>query len=113
MPTPRRKPVMDPATLFRRIPLAPHDLTDAVTAAADVFVLAHLGIPRIGPRIGAEDWVLEVGGLVERPLCLSLTALVQRPRHTVQAFHACAGFPRSTVRCASRGRVCHVGTRTV
>src|SRR3546814_8898429 len=90
MPTPRRKPIMDPATLFRRIPLAPHDLTAAVTAADDVFVLAHLGIP----RIGAEDWVPEVGGLVERPLCLSLTALAQWPRHTVQAFHACAGFPR-------------------
>lgn len=80
---------MEPATGVRRIKLRPHEMTDAVTAADDVFVLAHLGIPRIDPA----EWSLAVDGLVARPLTLGLDQLKARPKTIVEAVHQCCGNP--------------------
>lgn len=82
--------VMDPASLVRRVPLAPHQLTQRLTPQADVFVLAHLGLP----RVEAANWRVEVTGLVDRPLTLTLDEIRRRPKRTVQSFHQCAGYPR-------------------
>lgn len=81
---------MEPAKLFRRIPLAPHQLLDPLTPQRDVFVLAHLGLP----RFDARHVRLEIAGLVRKPVTLSMDEVRALPRRSVQAFHQCAGFPR-------------------
>ena len=63
-------------------------MTDAVTAADDLFVLAHLGIPRIDPA----QWSLTIDGLVARPRFTS-TTLKARPKTVVEAVHQCCGNP--------------------
>src|SRR5690348_719449 len=82
--------ILDPAGLQRRIPLAPHQLLDRITPQRDLFLLAHLGIPRIDPA----SWQIAIDGLVERPSTLSLAALHRLPKQTVESFHECAGYPR-------------------
>jgi DMSO/TMAO reductase YedYZ molybdopterin-dependent catalytic subunit len=83
------RPPMEPAHGVRRVPLQPHGLTAAVTDAEDVFVLAHLGIPRIDPA----QWSLRVDGLVGRPMSLGLAELKARPKRVVEAVHQCCGSP--------------------
>lgn len=83
------RPPMEPAHGVRRIPLAPHDMTAAVTAAEDVFVLAHLGIPQVDPA----HWSLTIDGLVDRTAALSLDDLKARPKKVVEAVHQCCGSP--------------------
>ena len=80
---------MDPHRTFRRIPLAPHQLTDRVTAQNDLFVLGHVGIP----RIDVADWRLSIAGLVRRPVTLTFDQIRQLPMKRVEAFHQCAGYP--------------------
>jgi DMSO/TMAO reductase YedYZ molybdopterin-dependent catalytic subunit len=87
-PTPTRPP-LDPAAGVRRIKLSPHEMTEAVTAADDLFVLAHLGIPRVEPA----RWSLTIDGLVGRGRTLGLDALKARPKRVVEAVHQCCGSP--------------------
>lgn len=81
---------LDPAGLVREIPLKPHDLVAPLTPQRDLFVLAHIGIP----RVELASWFLEIAGAVERPLRLAFEDLGRFPKRTVEAFHQCAGFPR-------------------
>ena len=84
-------PLVDffPPKTVRRVPLAPHQLTERITPARDVFVLSHVGVP----RARAEDWWLDVTGLVARPCRLTLSEIKRLPKKTVTALHECAGFP--------------------
>jgi DMSO/TMAO reductase YedYZ molybdopterin-dependent catalytic subunit len=82
--------VMDPPRLVRRVPLAPHQLLEPITPQRDIFVLAHFGLP----RVDLQSWRLEIGGLVRRPLQLTLDDIRALPRRQVHTFHQCAGFPR-------------------
>lgn len=86
---PPTRAVMDPATGFRRIPLRPHEMHDTVTKLEDLFVLAHLGVP----RIDAADWRLRLDGLVGRAASWSLDDLKARQKTTVAAVHQCCGNP--------------------
>src|SRR5262245_36450221 len=83
------RPRMEPASGVRRVPLRPHEMTDAMTATEDVFVLAHLGVPRIDPA----RWSLSIDGLVRRARALTLDELKARPKRTVEAVHQCCGNP--------------------
>lgn len=83
------RPPMDPATGVRRIKQAPHEMTAAMTAAGDLFVLAHLGIP----RIDAAQWSLTIDGLVDQARTLTFDELRALPRTTVEAVHQCCGNP--------------------
>ncbi|HKP22262.1 MAG TPA: molybdopterin-dependent oxidoreductase [Dongiaceae bacterium] len=85
---PARSP-MEPATGIRRIKLAPHQTAERVTAVDDLFVLAHLGVP----RVDAARWSLAIDGMIERPLILTLEALKARPKVMVEAVHQCCGSP--------------------
>jgi sulfane dehydrogenase subunit SoxC len=78
-----------PRRTVRHIPLQPHQLTDRVTASKDVFVLSHVGVP----RAKAEDWWLDIAGLVDTPRRLRMSELYAMPKRTVTALHECAGFP--------------------
>jgi DMSO/TMAO reductase YedYZ molybdopterin-dependent catalytic subunit len=80
---------MDPASGIRRIKLQPHETTDAVTATEHLFVLAHLGIPRVDPA----QWSLTIDGLVGRTRTLGLEDLKARPKRIVEAVHECCGNP--------------------
>lgn len=80
---------MDHVAGLRRVRLQPPQMTDAVTATGDLFVLAHLGIPRIDP----EHWSLAIDGLVSRPHTLDLEELTARLKKTVEAVHQCCGNP--------------------
>ena len=90
---------MDPPGGVRRIKRQPHGLTDGVTATEDLFVLAHLGVP----RIEAADWSLEIDGLVGRASAFGLDDLKARRKKVVEAVHHCAGNPLEP----------HVATRRV
>jgi DMSO/TMAO reductase YedYZ molybdopterin-dependent catalytic subunit len=89
MGDPTQWPALDPPRTVLRFPLRPHELTNRVTPADELFVLAHLGVPRIDP----DKWTLSVAGLVERPLELTYTALQALPGRKVEAFLQCAGNP--------------------
>ncbi len=83
------RPPMEPATGVRRIKLAPHQTVERVTVTGDLFVLAHLGVPRIDPA----HWSLTIDGLVQRQLKLTLEALKARPKTVIEAVHQCCGSP--------------------
>ncbi|RTL64226.1 MAG: sulfite oxidase-like oxidoreductase [Hyphomicrobiales bacterium] len=93
---------LDPEGFFRRIPLAPHQLDARITPTKDVIVLCHLGVPHLSPG----EWSLEVGGLVERPLRLTLDDLERFARHDVESVHQCAGSPLEPT--VPTRRVCNV-----
>lgn len=82
-------PRLDPPTTYLKFPLAPHELAAPVTPVADLFVLAHLGVP----RLDREAWSLEICGLVERPLRLGWRDIEALPPRHVEAFLQCAGNP--------------------
>src|SRR5579872_445902 len=81
--------VMDPPQTFRRVPLAPHQLLSRITPQDDLFVLGHVGIP----RLAAEHWTLDVTGLVRRSAAFTFDQLRQMPKKEIEAFHQCAGYP--------------------
>ncbi|APY86985.1 molybdopterin-dependent oxidoreductase [Streptomyces alfalfae] len=62
---------------------------DFITPAGDLFVRAHMGIP----RLSADTWTLTVEGLVERPLRLDLPAVLAHPAGQLTAVHECFGSP--------------------
>lgn len=81
---------MNPARYQRLGERGPHRLIEPITPQRDLFVLAHMGIPR--PDIAS--WRLEIAGLVERPRTLSLDDIMRLPAREVETFHQCAGAPR-------------------
>jgi sulfane dehydrogenase subunit SoxC len=80
---------MDPPRTFRRVPLQPHQLVDAVTPQRDLFVLAHVGVP----RLDAAAWRLTIDGLVREPRSFTFDDIRQLPKVEVESFHQCAGYP--------------------
>jgi sulfite oxidase len=62
-----------------------------ITPTGQFFTRSHASIPSIDPL----RWRLEIGGLVERPLRLSLDDLAGFPRHEVTATLVCAGLRRA------------------
>jgi sulfane dehydrogenase subunit SoxC len=80
---------MDPPRTFRRVPLLPHQLQSRVTAQRDLFVLAHVGVP----RIDVKTWTLSITGLVRDGTSFTFDQIRQMPKKQVEAFHGCAGYP--------------------
>ena len=74
---------------YRRIPLAPHQMTARITPVEDLFVLAHLGVP----QIDSTQWQLEICGLVEKAAKIGFDTLRSFPKTVVESFHQCAGDP--------------------
>jgi DMSO/TMAO reductase YedYZ molybdopterin-dependent catalytic subunit len=62
-----------------------------VTPAGLHYVLTHYDIPDADP----DSWAVAVGGLVDRPLDLSLADLDAIPQHTVRVTLECAGNGRA------------------
>jgi sulfane dehydrogenase subunit SoxC len=66
-------------------------LLHAITPVGLHYLLIHFDIP----HVDAAAWRLEVGGLVERPLTLSLDDLKARPARTLAVTLECAGNGRA------------------
>lgn len=62
-------------------------VTSWVTPTDDLFSVGHYGTP----ELDAAEWRLEVGGLVDRPLTLTLDQIRSRPRDSVTFALECAG----------------------
>jgi DMSO/TMAO reductase YedYZ molybdopterin-dependent catalytic subunit len=91
-PLPSCAAPMDPVGYFRRLVHELHETVAPVTQQQDLFVLAHLGIP----RIDLAQWRLDIAGIVERLATLSFEDLRRLPERWVESFHQCAGAPRRT-----------------
>lgn len=96
------RPKLDPGGFFRRIPLAPHQLTQSLTPAKDAIVLCHLGVP----HIEAAEWTLTIDGLVSRPHWIGFSELLEYPKHSITSFHECAGSPLAPAEPTRR--ICNV-----
>ncbi|HZT24294.1 MAG TPA: molybdopterin-dependent oxidoreductase [Pseudolabrys sp.] len=81
---------MDPPRTFRRVPLLPHQMRDEITPQRDLFVLAHVGVP----RLDAQRWSLTVDGLVRERRQFTLGDIRRLPKIEVQSVHQCAGYPQ-------------------
>lgn len=69
------------------------ELTDWVTPVEDFFAVAHYGYP----ELRAEDYRLEVTGLVRRPISLDLDELRARPSVERTVAFECSGNSRRLV----------------
>ncbi|MEO8275901.1 MAG: sulfite oxidase [Thermoanaerobaculia bacterium] len=70
----------------------PEELRASFVTPNDLFfVRSHGGVPAVDPA----DFRLEIRGMVEHPLTLSLADLARYPRHEVTATIQCAGNRRS------------------
>lgn len=81
---------MNPARYQRSNERRPHQVIEPITSQRDLFVLAHMGIP----RPDAAAWQLQIAGLVERAQTLTLDDIMRLPAREVETFHQCAGAPR-------------------
>ena len=63
------------------------ELASFLTPVERFFTVAHYG----QPQVDAQAWHLEVGGLVERPMALTLDELRARPRQEVTFTVECSG----------------------
>ena len=79
--------VPEPAQGIIQRQLVWEELDDRITPNTEHFVIAHYGIP----DLSASSWRLSVGGLVARPLELTLDALQSQPRHEVEFAMECSG----------------------
>lgn len=67
------------------------ELTDWTTPVEDYFVVTHYGIP----EVDASGWTLQLTGLVDRPLTLTLDELRRRPRAERTTVFECGGNARA------------------
>lgn len=80
---------LDPQGFFRRIPLAPHQMTKRVTKTIDSIVLCHLGVP----RLNAAEWSLTIEGREGEIGRYGFDELRRFPKVDVITVHQCAGSP--------------------
>jgi DMSO/TMAO reductase YedYZ molybdopterin-dependent catalytic subunit len=80
---------LEPQGPFKRDPLAPHRMCDRLTRTQDVFILCHLGVP----RIERAQWSLTIDGLVEHPRTLRFDDLARYPKSELTSVHQCCGSP--------------------
>jgi DMSO/TMAO reductase YedYZ molybdopterin-dependent catalytic subunit len=100
MDLPRREPTDGPLTYDelglavrnRSLPL--EALRWDTTPPGLHYLLTHFDIP----AIEADTWRLRIGGLVERPLELSLDDIMARPARTMAVTMECAGNGRARLR---------------
>ena len=67
----------------------PYQLTDRITPIEKSIVLCHFCVP----DIEADQWLLAIDGMVEKPAVLTFAQLRQFPFYAFQSFHQCAGSP--------------------
>src|SRR5262245_11499742 len=93
---------LDPHRPFMRDPVPPHRMRDRLTRTEDLFILCHLGVP----RIERDQWSLTIDGVVERPLTLRLEDLLRYPKTELTTVHQCCGSPLAPLE--PKRRVCNI-----
>ena len=83
------KPEMAVVQPVLEFPLTPEQNTAFVTPSEKLFVLAHLGVP----RIQTDVWSFDVVGLVGSPISLRYADLKRFTPKTVSTILQCAGNP--------------------
>jgi DMSO/TMAO reductase YedYZ molybdopterin-dependent catalytic subunit len=83
------------------------ELTNWNTRSEDLYVVSHYPVP----TLKAEDHVLELSGLVRKPMKLSLADIKARRRRTVTATLECGGNGSSPGFMGAVGNVQWTGTR--
>lgn len=82
------------------------ELTDWITASEDLFSVSHYG----QPKVDAQDWKLEIAGLVEKPVRFDLEEIKARPKKTVTAVLECSGNSSNPGFSGAIGNVKWTGT---
>jgi DMSO/TMAO reductase YedYZ molybdopterin-dependent catalytic subunit len=77
-------------------------MRDRLTRTQDLFILCHLGVP----RIERDRWSLTIDGMVERPSTLRFDDLVRYPKTEVTTIHQCCGSPLKPFE--PRRRICNI-----
>ncbi|MEO8313165.1 MAG: molybdopterin-dependent oxidoreductase [Pseudomonadota bacterium] len=72
-----------------KFPLAIEENTNFLTPADKLFVLAHLGIP----RVTADSWSCQLAGMIGSPMLLRYEDLSRFTQKTVKTYFQCAGNP--------------------
>jgi DMSO/TMAO reductase YedYZ molybdopterin-dependent catalytic subunit len=67
----------------------PHCLTDRQTPLGATFEISAMGVP----TIDVSNWKLDITGLVDVPMTLTLDDLKRLPKRSLEAVHVCAGNP--------------------
>ena len=83
-------PFLEPQPFDPKVPSLHWDelkLTDWLTPTAQVYHVKHYG----DVKIDAATWKLDIGGLVEKPLSLTLEDIKKRPKTEVIATLECGG----------------------
>jgi DMSO/TMAO reductase YedYZ molybdopterin-dependent catalytic subunit len=83
-------PFLDPQPVDPKIPCLHWDelkMTDWITPLEQVYHVKHYG----NVKIDAAQWKLEIGGLVDKPLTLTLDEIQKRPKKEVTATLECGG----------------------
>lgn len=63
------------------------ELTSRITSVDKMFVLAATGIP----QVDVDQWRLQIGGMVSRPITLDFPRLLTYSKIELEACHVCAG----------------------
>lgn len=87
-------PEMAVAAPLLEFPLAPAQNSDFLTPGDKLFILAHLGVPRLDP----ETWLFDIVGQVGTPLTLRYADLAGLPQTSVTTVFQCAGNPQEPAR---------------
>ncbi len=85
-------------------PLQAESMIDALepweTPIAGFFIRSHHGVPVVSDR---DAWIVEIDGLVERPLRLTLKVLKELPKKSLHAVLECSGNGRGLQRPRAAG----------
>ena len=68
----------------------PHELTGRITPVDKMFTTSTLGIP----DVSANDWSLEITGLVDTPVRYSFADLKALAKRTIETVYVCSGNPK-------------------
>jgi DMSO/TMAO reductase YedYZ molybdopterin-dependent catalytic subunit len=93
---------VNPTGIYRRLPLAPHQMRDRLTRTEDAIVLCHVGVP----HLVRDDWSLTINGLVQHPMTLHFDDLRRYQSCELTSVHQCAGNPMQPLEPTQR--VCNV-----
>ncbi|KAF2023422.1 molybdopterin binding oxidoreductase [Setomelanomma holmii] len=80
---------LDPSGFQIRHPPPPHELDTVITPDEKLFQTVHMG----AAVVDHAHYQLVIGGLVERPVAVTLEELKRLPQTTITAFHECYGSP--------------------
>jgi len=85
-----------------------HALTEYVTDDDKLFIVTHMAMI----EVDAQEWALQIGGMVDRPCMVALEQILSLPQYEVTSVRECAGSPLTPLEAKRRvGNVVWSGAR--